>query len=134
MHILVDSNILLDYCFQKQYAINFFEEAERERYEIYILEDVYAETKNLAHDFTLVKQLINKFLGLGLYHKVKTNKKLNVKTEELTNTCNAWFGHDLDRTDRKLIVASIRHDLLLLTKDKELRQIAKSEGCKLLAL
>ena len=103
MHILIDSNILIDYCFRKEYAINFFEEAARERYQIYLLEDVYAETKNLAPNFFLAEKLITRFMDLDLYHRVKSNKKLGKKSEVLTEKCNVLLGHDLDRTDRKLI-------------------------------
>ena len=134
MHILVDTNILLDYSFNKTYAINFFEEAAREKYELYILQDVYAEAKNLSPDFGSIKKLLQKFITLKLYHRIKTNKKLGKKTELLTEKCNIILGHDIDRTDRKLITISLRHDLHLLTKDKELQQIARSEGCKILAL
>ena len=134
MHVLVDANVLIDYSFKKEYAINFFNEALRECYEIYILEDVYAETKTLAPNFSIVKRMLGEFHRVGLYHRVKTNKKLNKKTNELTTKCKLMIGHDLDRTDRKLIVVTLRHNLYLLTKDKELRQIARSEGCHLLAL
>lgn len=134
MHILVDTNILIDYCFGKPYAVNFFEEALRENYDLYILEDVYAETRCLAPNFHLIGQLFEKFIAAGLYHRLKTNKKLNKKTEALTQKCKIMIGHDLDRVDRKLIVLSLRHGHYILTKDKELRQIARTEGCKILAL
>ena len=134
MHILVDTNILIDYSFKKEYAINFFQEAKENYYDIYILEDVYAETKNLAPNFAVVKQLLDEFERMGTYHRMRTNKKLNKKTEDLTKKCHVLIGYDLDRTDRKLIVVALRHNLYILTKDKDLLQIAKTERCKLLAL
>jgi len=134
MHVLVDTNILIDYCFGKPYAVNFFEEAKREAYEIYILEDVYAETRCLVSDFHKVAQLFEQFIAAGLYHRIKTNKKLNQKTEALTKKCTLLIGHDLDRVDRKLIVLSLQQGHYILTKDKELRQIARTEGCHLLSL
>ena len=130
--VLIDTNILIDYSEGVKYATKFFNEAKIKYYQIFILEDVYAEAKTKAGAISKIKVLIEELIKCDIFNRVKITDEEKRYSEDLGYKCVEVLGYDLDRTDKRLIAIARKRNFVIFSADKDLIKIAKIEKIKVI--
>jgi predicted nucleic acid-binding protein len=129
--ILVDTNVFIHYSEGKKYAHTFFNKVRySSEIEIFVLKDVYAESKVMSLDFQKIYNLITELQESQIYHKVELDDREREYAENLNPKCIQELGYTIDRTDRRIISVAKMRKLEIFSKDKDLVKIARLEGIK----
>jgi predicted nucleic acid-binding protein len=129
--ILVDANIFIHYSEGQKYARAFFKKVRyNSEIQIFVLKDVYAESRVMSLDFQKIYNLITELQQIQVYHKVELDDIEREYAEELNQKCIQELGYTIDRTDRRIIAVAKMRKIEIFSKDKDLVKIAKLEGIK----
>jgi len=131
--LLVDTNVFIHYSEGQKYARAFFNKVRyNSEIQIFVLKDVYAESKVMSLDFQKIYNLITELQQIQVYHKVELDDIEREYAEELNQKCIQELGYTIDRTDRRIIAVAKMRKIEIFSKDKDLVKIAKLEGIKTL--
>ena len=129
--MLVDTNILIDFSQGSGHARKFFEDAKENYHEIHVMQEVYSEAKRIAPNFERITLLLEDLKRYGTYERVELTAKEKEYSHRLEQRCIELIGRDLGEVDRRIIAAAKTRNLILVSRDNDLKKVAKAEGVKL---
>jgi len=130
--ILVDTNVFIHYSEGQKYAHAFFNKVRySSEIQIFVLKDVYAESKVMSLNFQKIYNLITELQQIQVYHKVELDDIEREYAEELNQKCIQELGYTIDRTDRRIIAVAKMRKIEIFSKDKDLVKIARLEEIKI---
>ena len=131
MDILVDANIIISFIDCEGYARRFFAQAMSKQHILHFLPDVYDESVRVTNDPGAIKRLFSEMVKYEIYTRVYLTEDEDCAASALSGRCLSLFGHNLSRTDRRLAAVAKNRGICLFTMDKELKELARSEGVRL---